>query len=289
MKQEKIRFYGVVCGKEGIQPDPSKVSALKQMSSPTRLQELQTFLGLANYMSLFIPNLSALTAPLRELLKANYQFHWSPGHQEAYRKVKDSVNYEVTLAFFDPRKEIILQADASLKGLGATPIQENKPVAFTSKSLTDVETRYTNIKRELLPIVYGCERQELQKFYHDRSARQLPEHAPGQKVTIQDPATLKWKPAEVEARLTAVPRSYMVTTPAGEKLRRTRTHIWEVPQSNQEVKLDLGGQIVSHAPSNAADGIEDTPGNQVLTDPGVLIVVSFLWTLFLFLIRRSGM
>ena len=38
VKQEKIRFYGVVCGKEGIQPDPSKVSALKQVSSPTSRQ-----------------------------------------------------------------------------------------------------------------------------------------------------------------------------------------------------------------------------------------------------------
>ena len=166
VKQEKIRFYGIVCGKEGIQPDPSKVSALKQMSSPTGRQELQTFLGLANYMGPFIPNLSALTAPLRELLKGNYQFQWSSAHQEAYEKVKDSVSNEVTLTYFDPRKEIILQVDASLKGLGATLIQENKPVAFASKSLTDVETRYANIERELLAVVYGCEKFHMYLFGH---------------------------------------------------------------------------------------------------------------------------
>jgi len=49
VKQEKIRFYGVVCSQGGIQPDPKKMSALKQMSAPTSGQELQTFLGLANY------------------------------------------------------------------------------------------------------------------------------------------------------------------------------------------------------------------------------------------------
>ena len=50
VKQEKIRFFGVDCSQDGIQPDPNKISALKQMSAPTSRQELQTFLGLANYM-----------------------------------------------------------------------------------------------------------------------------------------------------------------------------------------------------------------------------------------------
>lgn len=98
--------------------------------------------------------------------------------------------------------------------------------------------------------------------------------APGQKVTIQDPATLKWKPAEVEERLTVVPCSYMVRTPAGRKLRSTRTHILEVTQSNQEVKPDLGGQTVSCAPSSAANNIQDIPGTRVLTGPGSYLTQS---------------
>jgi len=154
VKQEKIRFYDVVCSQDGIQPDPNKISA------PTNRQELQTFLGLANYMGPFIPNLSTLTAPLRELLKESHQFDWSPAHQEAYNKVKDSISSEVTLTYFDPKNEITLHVDALLKGLGAALLQDNKPVAFASKALTDVEMRYANIERELLAVVYGCE-----KFY----------------------------------------------------------------------------------------------------------------------------
>ena len=64
VKQEKIKFYGVVFSQGGIQPDPNKISALKQMSAPKSRQELQTFLGLANHLGPFIPNLSTLTAPL---------------------------------------------------------------------------------------------------------------------------------------------------------------------------------------------------------------------------------
>ena len=63
-----------------------------------------------------------------------------------------------TLTYFDPQKETALQLDASTKGLGATIVQENKPVAFASKALTDAESRYANIERELLAVVYGCEK-----------------------------------------------------------------------------------------------------------------------------------
>ena len=57
-KPWQIRCCGVVCSQGGIQPDPNKMLALKQMSAPTSRQVLQTFLSLENYMGLFIPNLS---------------------------------------------------------------------------------------------------------------------------------------------------------------------------------------------------------------------------------------
>jgi len=158
IRQDEIKFYGIICSSDGIKPDPDKVSALKQMGPPANSQELQTFLGLANYMGQFIPNLSTLTAPLRELVKQKYSFTWNATYQEALDKIKDSISNEITLTYFDPKKETVLQVDASTKGLGAALLQDDKPVAFASKALTDVETRYANIERELLAVVYGCER-----------------------------------------------------------------------------------------------------------------------------------
>ena len=62
------------------------------------------------------------------------------------------------LSYFDPSQEVTLQVDASTKGLGAAILQNGRPIAFASKALTDVEARYANIERELLSVVYGCER-----------------------------------------------------------------------------------------------------------------------------------
>ena len=54
---EMIKFYEVMSGQDGIQPDPIKISALKQMPPPTNHQELQIFLGIENYMGPIIPKL----------------------------------------------------------------------------------------------------------------------------------------------------------------------------------------------------------------------------------------
>ena len=52
------------------------------------------------------------------------------------------------LAYFDNTKETVLNLDASIKGLGAVTMQDGKPVAFGSKTLTTCERRYANIERE---------------------------------------------------------------------------------------------------------------------------------------------
>ena len=149
IKQRKIKFYGVICGEDGVQPDPSKVSALKNLAPPTTTQELQTFLGLVTYMGPFISSLSTLTAPLRELVKGNSVFDWNPAHQQAFDAIKNAISAETTLAYYDPAKEVTLQVDASMAGLGAALLQDKKPIAFASKALTETESRYANIKREL--------------------------------------------------------------------------------------------------------------------------------------------
>lgn len=89
--KDSIKFYGIICGQDGDNPDTDKVSALKQMSPPENKQELQTFLGLAKYMSPFIPNLSTLTAPLRELVKQSISFTWNATLQSALDKIKESI------------------------------------------------------------------------------------------------------------------------------------------------------------------------------------------------------
>ena len=92
---------------------------------------------MAYYMSPFIPNLSTLTA-----------FCWNATYQQALDKIKESISNEVTLTYFDLSKPIVLQVDASLQWLEAALLQDDKPVAFASKALSNTERHYANIERE---------------------------------------------------------------------------------------------------------------------------------------------
>ena len=65
---------------------------------------------------------------------------------------------EVTLAYFDPNKVSVIQVDTSSRGLGAALLQDGRPAAFASKSLTAAEQKYANIEREMLGVVFGCKR-----------------------------------------------------------------------------------------------------------------------------------
>ena len=69
--------------------------------------------------------------------------------------INNAINKEATLACYDPTKEVTVQFDALLTGLGAALLQDKKPIALASKTLMDTEPRYT--EQELLAVVYVCE------------------------------------------------------------------------------------------------------------------------------------
>ena len=62
------------------------------------------------------------------------------------------------LRYYDPKLPIWLQGDASKSGLGTVLIQDSAPIAYASRSPTETENRYAQIEKELLAVVFGCER-----------------------------------------------------------------------------------------------------------------------------------
>ena len=71
---------------------------------------------------------------------------------------KALISTATTLAYFDPRKPVVIQTDASKQALGAALLQNDRVIAFASKSLSDTEKRYANIEREMLACIFAAER-----------------------------------------------------------------------------------------------------------------------------------
>ena len=86
------------------------------MEAPQTKQELQSFLGMVNYLGQYIKNIAELTANLRLLLRKDVLIKWTEGH-EANLELKDSISSDTCLMYFNSSKPVILQVDACRLGL----------------------------------------------------------------------------------------------------------------------------------------------------------------------------
>ena len=120
------------------------------MLEPSCKKEVQSFIGMINYLYKFSARLPELSEPIRELSKERVPFNWGPEHSEAFNVIKRELVKAPILAYYNPNKETVLQTDASIKGLGACLLQQGKPVYFASKALTETQKGYVAIQLESL-------------------------------------------------------------------------------------------------------------------------------------------
>ena len=85
---DKIRYLEHIIDKDGGRPYPVRDTTIKIMPVPENVTALQSFLGLANYYQVFIPNMYNLRAPVNELLKKDEDWEWTPKWQEAFVNIK---------------------------------------------------------------------------------------------------------------------------------------------------------------------------------------------------------
>ena len=173
---EEVKYVGNIITNRGIKADPDKISAIVDMRPPEDKKAAQRFLGMVTYLGKYIPNLSELTAPIRQLLHKQNAFVWTHEHQKAFEDIKQELLSERVLAYYDPDMDIEVHADASKSGLGACIIQGNRPVAFASRSLTPVEKHYAQIEKELLAIVFAFER--FSQYVYGKDAVLYTDHKP---------------------------------------------------------------------------------------------------------------
>ena len=152
---------------------------------------MQSFLGAVNFLGKFIQGLSSLRSSLQGLIKKDAEYVWTATHTNAFNTIKEAICQETLLAYYDKDKPVFIEVDASGKGVGAVLLKGSiledeleassetegrflsfrnrlRPIAFASKSLSDAETRYSNIERELLGVVWAVEH-----FHHYTFANKI--------------------------------------------------------------------------------------------------------------------
>ena len=158
MKRE-VKFLGHVVSAEGIRMDPDKIATVKDWPQPQDATQLRQFLGFANFFRKFVCGMVAMTAPLHELTHKNVHFKdaWSDAHTAAFEALKEALTSPPLLRLPDFEKDFTIISDASLLGTGAVLLQEEHPVAYTSRKFTPAERNWTTTEQECFGVVRALE------------------------------------------------------------------------------------------------------------------------------------
>ena len=176
-----VTYLGHKITAEGLLPLEDKVRAIKEAPSPTCVSELRSYLGVVNYYGKFLPDLSQVLAPLYQLLHHDTEWQWGKEQERAFQEVKQLLHSETVLVHYDPTKEITLACDASPYGVGAvlSHVMEDgteKPIGFSSRTLTAAEKGYSQLDKEGLAIVFAVKR--FHQYLYGRQFTIYTDHKP---------------------------------------------------------------------------------------------------------------
>ena len=155
--QKEVEYLGWLLTTKGLEPQPKKIEAMKRIKAPKNTKQLKMFLGMVNFYRDLWPKRSETLAPLNKIASktGKLNWKWTNEHQKAFEKAKDMLSKEARLSYPDFSKPFDLYTDASDLQLGATLVQEGKPLGFYTRKLNSAQMNYTVGEKELLGIVEG--------------------------------------------------------------------------------------------------------------------------------------
>ena len=140
--------------------DPVKLDGITSWPTPTKVRDVQSFLGFANYYRRFIPEYSTIARPLLDLTKKDHSWNWTPACQKSFDKLKKLFLSQPVLQLPNPSAPFALATDASKFTSGAVLLQTDPngkwhPCSYLSQSFSPAKRNYDIYDRELLAILHA--------------------------------------------------------------------------------------------------------------------------------------
>ena len=109
--------------------DQAKVVVIQNWPTPTNVNEVRSFHGLASFYRRFVPNFGTIVAPLNDIVKKDVVFQWGEAQQKAFETLKEKLTNAPILALSNFAKTLEIECDASSISIGAVLLQEGHPIA----------------------------------------------------------------------------------------------------------------------------------------------------------------
>src|SRR6266436_1030114 len=98
-EQKEVKYLGLVISKDHVAMDLTKVHRVTEWPTPTKVKEVQSFLGFVNFYWKFIHDFSNIACPLYALTHNTQQWVWGLAKQEAFNTLKGAVTSAPVLTF----------------------------------------------------------------------------------------------------------------------------------------------------------------------------------------------
>ena len=194
-----LTYVGNQVSGQGMKPEESKILNILAVPSPTTKKQVRSFLGFIGYYSKYIPNFSAVAAPLSDLTRKGQPncVVWKEPQEKAFKSLKEHLAKRPILHVPDFSKPFILQSDASENGLGAVLVQEYDDgrfaVEYASKKLLPRERNYSVIEKECYALVWAVKK--FAAYLHGREFEVETDHHPLMylnKAKLENSRLMRW-------------------------------------------------------------------------------------------------
>ena len=160
--RSSLRFLGQIISAEGLQIDPERVEAILKLKEPTKVRELQKFLGILNFNRSYVDRFSVIAKPLYDLLQKDKKFDWTDSCQKAFDGLKQALTKAPILAipqYDDPHKSYEINVDSSKVGHASTLTQwingERRIISYYSRAVQKHHQKNSPCKLEFLGLYYS--------------------------------------------------------------------------------------------------------------------------------------
>ncbi|XP_071918759.1 uncharacterized protein [Coffea arabica] len=158
------KLLGFIVSKRGIEIDPAKIKAIRDMPVPKTQKDVKSFLGKINFIGRFIGQLTATCEPLFKLLRKNVPLYWNEECQRAFDKIKDYLLHPPVLVPPKPGRPLIMYLSVLEGAVGCVLGQHDdsgrkeQAIYYLSKKFTQYEANYSFIEKSCCALAWAAQK-----------------------------------------------------------------------------------------------------------------------------------
>jgi len=156
----EIEYLGYRLSAEAVRISEKRIEAIHKIKAPTNVKALMRLLGCMNYFKRYVPDYSKNTYHMRQLLKKNVEFDWTPLCQKELDYLKGCLTSDPILKPINFNRDLVISCDASIYGIGYVIMQSDDDgllhaVRYGSYATTPAQANYSAEDLEAVGLMYA--------------------------------------------------------------------------------------------------------------------------------------